>query len=218
MSTFRRRLMSILSGKEPLPEFYNYLVGDGVAYVDTGIRIPENGSMAGVFGYETRRAGAQNIFGAFDVGAGETGLTFGGGTDNNYRQIVAFYDKTANVGYNTLNFNYKTFASFLTPKRFGYGDSSKTFTKGNLRPTATLKIFGGYPTYTSYSGLLSGDFMVFGADAQNAATWEQIMAFTPVATFRPCIYNGEAGLWYVEEKRFCGNAAGSGSFIAKNTI
>ena len=200
------------------PVFFDYLVGDGTAYVDTGLVLPENASMGGNFGHETRKAGGQNIFGAFDVGGGETGIVFGGSTSNSNRQFVAYYDKGSYVGIKTLSFAYNNYNAILTPKRFGYGGETVTFTKGTLRPTATLKIFGGYPTYTSFSGALYGSFMVFGADAQNAANYNALIAFTPIATFRPCTYNGVAGLWYVEENRFCGNSAGSGAFIATNSL
>ena len=50
------------------PVFYDYLVGDGTAFVDTGLVLPADSSMAGLFGWETVKAGGQNIFGAFDVG------------------------------------------------------------------------------------------------------------------------------------------------------
>lgn len=211
----RRRIMI---QKAIAPVFYDYLVGDGVAYIDTGLAIPENGSLAGLFGWETVKAGGQNIFGAFDVGGGETGFTFGGATTNTNRQIVAFYDKASYVGTKTLAFSYASFGAILTPKRYGYGNVTSTFTKGTARPSATLKIFGGFPTYTAFSGALKGDFTVYGADAQNATTYTALLAFTPIATFRPCTYNGEAGLWYVEQNRFLGNAAASGAFTATNTI
>ncbi|MBQ1981814.1 MAG: hypothetical protein II229_01135 [Clostridia bacterium] len=200
------------------PVFYEYLVGDGTAYIDTGLVMPENGSLAGLFGWETVRRGSQNIFGAFDVGGGETGVVFGGSTSNSNRQFVAYYDKSSYVGTKTLSFYYTNYGMFMTPKRFGYGNDAATYTKGSQHPAATVKIFGGYPTYTSFSGALKGAFTVYGSDAQNAANYAALIAFTPVATFRPCTYNGVAGLWYVEQNRFLGNAAASGAFTATNTI
>lgn len=200
------------------PVFFEYLVGDGVAYVDTGIVLPENGSMDGLFGWETVKKGGQNIFGAFDVGGGETGVVLGGDTNSTRRQFVAYYDKTSYSATKTLGFTYTNYAMFMTPKRFGYGNDATTYTKGSRRPTATVKVFGGYPTYTSFSGALKGDFTIYGSDAQNAANHTALVAFTPVATFRPCTYNGAAGLWYVEQNLFLGNAAGAGSLTATNTI
>ena len=200
------------------PVFYEYLVGDGTAYIDTGMTMPENGSLAGYFGWETARKGSQNLFGAFDVGGGETGIVFGGSTTNSNRQFVAYYDKSSYLKTKTLSFAYSYYGAFMTPKRFGYGSEATTYTKGSQRPTATVKVFGGYPTYTSFSGALKGDFTIYDSTAQNAANYAALIAFTPVATFRPCTYNGEAGLWYVEQNRFLGNAAASGAFTATNTI
>lgn len=201
-----------------LPVFYDYLIGDGVAFIDTGMLMPENGSLSGLFGWETRKQGGQNLFGAFDVGGGETGVVFGGATSSTNRQFVAYYDKNSYVATITLRFAYSSYGAFMTPKRFGYGNQSSTYTKGSLRPTSTVKIFGGYPTYTSFSGALSGNFCIYGSDAQDATTYAALTAFTPIATFRPCTYDGQAGLWCVETSTFFGNAAGSGSFIAANTI
>lgn len=202
----------------PAPVFYDYLVGDGTAYVDTGYTLPDLASMAGYFGHETRKAGSQNIFGVWEVGYGATGLTFGGSTNSTRRQFVAFYDKPTNVGSKYLNFTFTGFGAILTPKRFGFGSDTSTLTRGSAKPAGTVKVFGGYPSYTAYSGVLSGAFTIYDSNAQNAATYADLIAFTPIATFRPCTYNGEAGLWHVEAGTFHGNAAGSGALTATNTI
>lgn len=217
----RRRMMMAQGIGAVSPVYYSYLVGDGVAYVDTGYTLPENASMAAMLGHETRKA-SQCMFAAGYEASGTTGIIMGGGTNTSSRQFVAFYDSTAYNGYTNLSFSYSEYGMWITPNRFGYGGVSKTFTKGSARPQYNLFVFAGInsgsSSYPPFTGALVGDFCVYGPDAASVTNFDGFASFTPIATFRPCTYNGEAGLWYVEENRFCGNAAGSGSLIATNSL
>ena len=76
------------------------------------------------------------------------------------------------------------------------------------------------PRPESFLSLLSADFaddnFVYGSDAQNVATYAGFDNYTPVATFRPCTYNGVAGMWHVEGNAFYGNTAEAGTLTVLN--
>lgn len=218
MSTLRRRLMMANQGPQaPKPVFYTYLVFDGNSYIETGYVLPSTCSIAVPLGNESSKTGPQGVFSA-GGGGGYIALILGGSTSaSKGRQTLPYYDTSSYVISNRyLSFNYTTYSFFLTPKRYGWGNGSFTYTKGSLHPTDALYLGTNNGHTNHYTGTMQ-TFMVFGSGAQNATTYAAVTAYTPVATFRPCTYNGAAGMWYVEGNTFYGNS-GSGTLTATNTI
>ena len=202
------------------PVFYNCLYFDGTAYIETDYVLPANCSIRVTLGNETLK-GTQQVFEAQGSNGGYIGLFYGGLSTTTRRQTVPMYDSSSYIKDNRyLNFSYSTFDFFMTPYRFGWGTSSVTYNKGNLHPDGPL-IFGSalWPTIASiskFTGMMA-QIEIFGSEADGATTFAAFDSYTPVATFRPCTYNGEAGLWYVEGNKFFGNSAGSGTLTASNT-
>lgn len=218
MGEFRRRLMMSVGGAEPVsPVFYDYLYFDGVADITTDISLPNLASFAVPLGKETNKA-SQALFGCESSNANRIRGSYTGNTTSTKRYFGTYYGATNNLTPSrTLAFSTQTFNYFLTPKRVGYNSTAWTISKGSGYPESSAKLrIGGWTSYNPYSGRM-GTFRIYGSDAQNATTYDEITAFTPVITLRPCTYNGEAGLWCVETSTFYGNTAGAGTLTASNS-
>lgn len=198
------------NGTPPGVVYYDRLVFDGVAYIETSFSLPANSSMRFIFGNETRMAG-QSIFSVLTNGY-YVAMLLGGQTTASIRQIAAWYDSSSNVKSFTENRASSSLSLFLTPKRMGYGSTSYSFTKGGTHPTGGIRFGIGANPYTGELGT----FSVYGDDAQNVTTYDGFDSFSPVAILRPCTYNGTPGLWYVEGNTFFGNTAGSGTLSVRN--
>lgn len=231
MDALLRRRQMMLAGGSPTPPdpptppgpptpegvvFYDYLYFDGVAKIETDIILPPLASFAVPLGKETNKA-AQRVFISSSGSGNLIQCIYGSSTTSTKRYLGTYYGSSSNLTTNnTINFSTETFNYFLTPKRVGYDSTGWSITKGSGYPTeGTLKI-GGWSTGNPYSGRM-GTFLIFGSDAQNATTYNGLLAFTPVYTLRPCTYNGEAGFWCVETDSFYGNTAESGALIASNS-
>ena len=191
------------------PVFYHALVFDGTAYIATSYVLPSGCSVHCSFGYETEKK-AQSIFLA-GGGGGYLGVSIGGGSNSTRRQMIPYYDSSSYLATNRyLNWSNKSYELFMTQKRFGWGNTAYTYTKGSAHPTGGLLVGttgGSTPPFTGKMATLR----VYGSDTANVTTAAGFDSYTPVATFRPCTYNGEAGLWYVEGSTFFGNTAGAGT-------
>lgn len=190
--------------------YYDRLVFDGIAYIETTYSLPANSSMRYIVGNETRKA-SQSIFSVLTNGY-YVAMLFGGLTNTTQRQIVAWYDSTSYLKEFLENRLSDSLSLFITPKCVGYGSNSYSFTKGGTHPTGGIRFGIGQNPYTGELGT----FYVYGSDAQNVTTYDGFDSFTPVATLRPCTYNGTPGLWYVEGGTFWGNTAGSGTLSVRN--
>ncbi len=196
------------------PIFYDYLYFTRPAYIQTDYVLPSLASFSTQLGHETEQAGMQRIFGAGSspdlILVQYTSTT----TAASGRRWAIYFGSSSNIGGNrTYAWSNNEFNFFLTPKRFGFGSNSYTITKGSGYPTTSLR-FGA--STNSYSGRMA-TFYVYDSSAQNATSYSALTAFTPVATFRPCTYGGQAGFWYVEGQKFFGNSADSGSLTASNS-
>lgn len=194
------------------PVFYTNLIFDGTAIVQTDYVLPSGCSLRATIGGETLKA-AQGVF-ITEGGGGKIQIQYGGATSSTRRQFLPFYDSSSYLSSNRyLNFSYSSYALWMTQKRFGWGNDNYTYTKGALHPTGGICFGGGGAT--PFTGFIR-TFQIFGSDTQNATSYNAFNNYTPVATFRPCTYNGEAGMWYVEGNKFFGNTAGSGQLTASN--
>lgn len=194
----------------PAPVFHTRLFFDGTAYIDTDVVIPEDGTIRIPVGYETEKK-AQVIVNA----GGKIFLNLGGSTNTTNRAFLAAYDTSSpqvSGTTRTLAWTYNAYSMFLTPKRFGIGSTTTNITKGTSHPTTGI-VFGQNAAHTNtpFTGAINGFVRIYGSDAQNATSYSDLDNYTPVATFRPCTYNGEAGLWCVQTSTFYGNTAGAGT-------
>lgn len=201
------------------PVFYDYLVFDGTAYIETDITPTSLASYLGNFGNETLTgSGAgQRMFLLPTTSNVQTGFIISpSGSTNTYRQFSVYYGSTATSGNKRLNWTTPRYDVFLTPYRCGYGGTVVSITKGNGKPNGALVIGqNASGTGQAYTGKIK-TFYVYGDDAQDVSSVAGFDNYTPVATLRPCTYNGEAGLWCVETNKFYGNTAGAGTLTATN--
>lgn len=200
-------------GGTPSPVFYNRLVFDGTAYIDTDLLIPANGTIQGTFSRETLK-GFQYLFSA----GGLIYAFLNTSTNATNRYCSISYDRTNSIiNGTTMSVPWSTTAyqMFLTPLRVSFG-SVHTFSKGDTHPTTGL-VLGQSSGHTSqaFTGQM-GTIKIFGSDAQNITSFSELSNYTPVYTLRPCTYNGEAGFWCVETDTFYGNTAGAGSLSVEN--
>lgn len=202
--------MMVAGNSTPAPVFHSKLVFDGTAYIDTDILIPEDGTIRGPFGFEAEKK-AQVLFNA----GSRIYAMLNSNTNTTNRYFTVSYDSSSALISGTtrsLAWSYNTYSLFLTPKRFGIGTTSYTFTKGSSRPASGLVIGqNALHTNTPFTGTLNGWLRIYGSDAQNVTQYSDLDNYTPVYTLRPCTYNGEAGLWCVQTSTFYGNSAGSGT-------
>lgn len=198
------------------PIFYTYLYFDGQSYITTDLSIPTNGSVCVPVGYETLKA-AQQVFRFSGGSTGYIAHTLTSNTTSTNRRMGVYYDSSSLTASNrNLSFtNYSAYGFFLTPKGYGWGNVYYTYTKGSQHPTGPLQV-GGWGTGQHYTGRMS-TMTIYGSDAQNCNSKASFESYTPVYTLRPCTYNGEAGLWCVENNQFYGNSAGAGTLVAANS-
>ncbi len=197
------------------PVFYNHLEFDGTAYIDTDITPDALASYRVVLGWEKTKA-AQRIFLTRSANSTLVGAILGSTTNSTRRYFTIYYGNTASSN-RYLAWTYESFTFYLTPYKFGWGNTGYTFSKGSNAPTGGL-ILGSNPAHggQAYTGKMS-IFRIYGSDAQNATDATDLMDnYTPVYTLRPCTYNGEAGMWCVETNKFYGNTAGAGTLTASN--
>lgn len=210
----RRRMMG--AGTPPGVVFYDKLIFDGTAYIDTDIVPQDNVSYRVQLGDETQKV-TQRLFMLRAGTNGLIGTLLNASTDATGRQFSIYYGSSTYAD-NTrrLNWTYPRYGFFLTPKRFGIGGSSYTITKGADAPTGTLGLgINVSHTGQAYTGSMS-IFRIYGSEAQDVDTYAGFNAYQSIVTLRPCTYYGEAGMWYVEGNKFFGNTAGAGTLSVAN--
>lgn len=220
MDALLRRRAMIASGGSPTPPppslvFYDRLVFDGTAYIETGITPPEDASFLVRLGNETLKA-TQRGFNC-PTANGVIGMNYANGTTSTTRFFNIYYGQSSAVSTNRfLAFSTTSYYFFLTPKRFGWGSTAYTITRGAENPSGHLSL-GSNNAHTgqAYTGRM-GIFKIYGSDAQNCASTTDFANYTPVYTLRPCTYNGEAGMWCEETSTFYGNTAGAGTLSVLN--
>lgn len=200
----------------PQPEFHSRLRFDGTAYIQTDIVLPQNGSIRfGSSGGETRK-GNQGIINA----SNDSGIRFciflTTTSDSTKRVYAIRYDSgTTDASRKELNNYTDRPALFITPFKWGFGNSVTSFSKGSDRPTTGIQ-FGALSQSYRYTGSL-GYFYIYDSTAQNASNAPDLRDnYTPIYTLRPCIYNGEAGYWCVQTETFYGNSAGEGQLTVED--
>ena len=223
MNTLLRRRAMIAAGGSPTPPptptpvFYDYLVFDGTAYIDiSGLSVPSDFSVFVRLGNETNKA-AQRLFYFYGSPNGFSAILNSSTTSTTRCFGIYYGGSSAASGNRTLAFSTTAYSFFLTPKRFGWGNTAYTFTKGNSTPTGNL-ILGMNNTGSGnpYSGTMKS-FRIYGSDAQDVTNATDLFNdYTPVYTLKPCTYNGEAGMWCEETSTFFGNTAGAGTLSVRN--
>lgn len=206
-------------GPEPSvePVFYDRLVFDGTAYIETDIIPDANASYKVSVGDETLHA-AQRLFITPATNTTNIGIFLGSSTTSTRRVFSVYYGASSAVS-TSEGFNFATaerYNLWLTPNHFGWGDQSHSITRGENTPSDGL-ILGSNTSHTGqpFTGTM-GVFYIYGSDAQNATSSSDFSSFTPVYTLRPCTYNGEAGMWCEETSTFYGNSAGAGTLSVLN--
>ena len=197
------------------PVFYDRLIFDGTACIDTDIVPDANASYRVILGNETSKV-SQRVFMVRAGTSDLTGIIYNSSTTTTNRAIACYYGGSSALLAKQLAFSTSAFSFFLTPKRMGWGATAYTFTKGSSSPTQGL-VIGSNPAHGGqmYTGRI-GTFRIYGSDAQDVTTDSGFASYTPAYTLRPCTYNGEAGLWCVELSKFYGNSAESGTLSVAN--
>ena len=197
--------------------FYDCLVFDGTAYIDTDIIPPTDASFRVRLGDETVKA-VQRCFG-LTATSGTIAMHYSTSTNSTTRAFNVYYgDSNGFVWSGPANsFSTTRYRFILTPNLVGWGENTThTFTKGSGTPSGPIT-FGTNTGHSgqAYTGIME-TFQIYGSDAQNVTTYDGFGSYTPVYTLRPCTYNGEAGFWCVETSTFYGNTAGSGTLTVQN--
>ena len=215
----------MLAGGSPTPPgptpgelvFYDLLVFDGTAYIDTDIVPGDLATYAVRLGNETLKA-TQRVFALYGTSSTYFGMMLSSATTSTKRSFLIFYGSSSNIGGSrTLAFSNTSYSFFLTPKRFGWGNTAYTITRESGVPSGGV-VLGVNPAHSGqpYTGTMR-TFRIYGSDAQDASSFADIENnYTPVYTLRPCTYNGDAGMWCVETSTFYGNTAGAGTLTVRN--
>lgn len=211
----RAYLGSTLVFKKVAPVFYDRLVFDGTAYIETDITPVNGDSFNVILGNETQKV-AQRVFimdGQYDT---TFGLIYASATTSTNRRMGVYYATTSNQSNRNYAFSNTEYNFFLTPALYGWGTTSYTITKGNYSITSSLML----GTNVSHSGQAytgrMGTFYVYGSDAAGVTTASGFSSYTPKYTLCPCTYEGEAGMWCVETGKFYGNSNSSGTLSVYN--
>ena len=222
----RRRAMIAAGGSSPTPPtpptptgvvFYDQLIFDGTAYIDTDITPAADSSFRVQLGNETQKV-AQRVFQVPADNSTTIGMIYGSNTGTGGRYLSISYGASSAVYTNwRILWTVPTFAFFLTSKNVGYGNTvNHTITKGNNNPSGTL-VLGSNAAHSGnpYTGTM-WTFRVYGSETADLTTNKGFNDYTPVYTFRPCTYNGEPGMWCEENSTFYGNTAGAGTLSVQN--
>jgi len=201
------------AGGSVTPVFYDWLLFDGNAYIDTDIQPEQNSSYQVNLGGELNLA-AQRLFRVSSSDGTYIFAYLSSETSASQRVIGIYYNSASAVASRNLLWGYPSYGFFLTPKGQGTGDSYSAFTKGSGSPNGNL-VIGSNESHNGnpYSGAM-GVFKIYDSSAEDAETFSQLSGFTPYKTLKPCTYNGQDGLWNDEEGKFYGNSAGSGTLTA----
>lgn len=195
------------------PEFHKYLVFDGTAYIDTDIVPNGNQNTFNVsVSHETVTSGVQHVYDCL-TSNGRIRVSYGSTTTPTTRKVNAWYDNGAYSAITMdVNFSISSYRMILTPYRlFCYSYNGTLSGPGNGVITSPI-VLGTITEHTgqAFSGRMT-QFMVYGPEAKNITIASQIDNYTPFITLCPCIYKGEAGMWYVQGNKFYGNTAGVGT-------
>lgn len=196
--------------------FYDRLVFDGTAYIDTDI-VPDSDYSYRMYIENESQKIPQRYFFVPTANSGFTGVTLNSSTTTTTRHFSAYYGSTSSLSSDrTLNFTTESFTLFLTPKRFGYDSTGVGISKGSNAPNGPL-VIGQSSTHNgqAFTGRMSW-FRIYGSDAQNSLNVSDLNSYTPIYTLRPCTYQEEPGLWCVETETFYGNTAGAGTLSVMN--
>lgn len=204
---------AIIMGQPQGITLKNYIKGDGTAWIDTGYYLPENAvifatNVWGGYGSNKALCGTDATWIRQTAASGSTriGWKYNGGTE------------AANNLGNYFNPSKEMPSLWITPTHRGINNSSYTLTKGSVSSTTSLCIMECY----SESGMTKwnypmGPVYVYGSDAAGITSAADLESYTPVASFIPCTFGYQAGMYYVEGDRFCGNANTSGVLRAYDT-
>ena len=198
-----------------LPVFYDNLDFDGVAYIETDLLLPQDGTVRinCYFGTVASRI-PQRLF---DIG-GLIGAVIDSRTDSSARYESFFYGDTTAIPLSTKLYwaSGQSIDLFLTPKYGGFGSFSTGITKGANIPNTPLVIG---QNIVSPEQALAGTFRmcrIYDSSAQNVSRTSGFSSYTPVYTLVPCTYDGEPGIWCEEESKFYGNSNSIGTLTVSN--
>ena len=198
-----------------VPVFYDRLVFDGTAYIDTDI-LPSNGdSFNVILGNETQKV-AQRVFMAGCTNNTNLGVIYTSSTTTTNRRVGFYYAVSSGAPSRNYAFSNTEYNLLFTPQRYGWNSNSYTYTKGSYAVNSAL-VIGANVSHSgqAFTGRM-GTFYIYGSDAEGVTTASGFSSYTPKYTLRPCTYNGEAGLWCVENGKFYGNTNSSGSLSVTN--
>lgn len=212
----RRQTMQLIETEPLVPVFYDYLYFDGTGYIDTDIQAAQDESYRFTLGME-RLTSTQKIFSFTDTDRYIRAITENSNTSSTNRVYSVYYDSSSSsalLSDKSLSQHVPFTSFFLTPLNFGIASNVYSFTKGDTCPDGTL-VIGSNSTHNgqSFTGAM-GQFRIYGSDAQNCTVSSDFNNYTPIKTLCPCSYGNRDGLWNVEDGKFYGNTAGSGTLKA----
>ena len=207
------KALTVIQAANLIPVFYDWLLFDGTAYIDTDI-YPQQDSVYAVPCGGEKNLEQQRLF-AVGTSEGTYIRAFlNSSTNTTSRSFSLYYNSSSSLANVTVNWNNPAYNFFMTPNGAGYGDQFTAYTKGSGSPDGILSIgthdaHSGYP----YSGAM-GIFKIYTNSAEDVVAYSDLSSYTPYKTLKPCEYGGNAGLWNEEESKFYGNSAGSGTITA----
>ena len=210
----RRRQMMSQGGQALTPVFYDRLIFDGDSVIETDISLPEGCSIRVTLRDETKKT-AQGVFSCGSSTNGYSArLYYGGSTNTTKRNMAMCYDSKSYIANRDLNFSNSSYAFFMTPYGYGWGNDFYTYTKGTDHSSDGVLFLAPASSNQRFTGKMQ-TFYVYGSDASGNQS-SNFSNYTPVITLRPCTYNGQAGMWYVEGSKFFGKTAGDGTLTVEN--
>ncbi len=204
--------------KNDAPEFYPWLLFDGTAYIETDIIPWQDMSVTTGAGGEPNDGPSKYLLCYSATGGTKTRLFETSATNTTTAVWCNYYNSSSSLVSKDIYQYYPRHDLFMTPKVIGFSSASNsTFTKGNGTPNGPI-IFGATEVFTNmYDGGLYTT-KLYGSDAENVTSIAGFADYTPQIILRPCIYKGESGLWNVEQNKFYGNSAESGTLQAANIL
>lgn len=190
----------------PYIEFYDYLQNDGIAYIDTNYCLTSD-NVRCLWCAEDYGTTGSSLFGS-EYQSENPKFSFVLHGSNTNRRLFIGNSRSLNVGYTSSTatdnweLNIDNGTAKLIKNNSIVGNVSYS---GQLKKTVSIAIFGNKNLDTYIQKV-----------AVKLYYWKLYDNDVLVRDYKPCTYNGEAGLWDSVENKFYGNANSTGTLTVGN--
>lgn len=206
----------------PVPIFYDYLeTTDAYAFIDTGVSYKDStglkvditafpttitGTNSIPIGMRSNASNNSRVWFAYFTSSGSSGLGYASARSFNYAFLASDAKVRMVTSMKSKSQKADVYHGTKAVKSYSYTYTSTVIKDGNLT-LFKARVGTSGTTLDSYVG---------GVRMWGCKIYSNADSSTLVRDFRPCTYNGVAGMWDMVTNQFFGNANTQGSFSVGN--